>query len=354
MFPFISEGQEYFQQRTDYKIQVRLNDSLHQLSAFENIIYTNNSPDTLSFIYFHLWPNAYKNNSTPLAVQLLRSGQTKFYYAPVSDYGYIDSLDFKVNDKPLKWNFLKDTIDICIIELNEKLLPGRSINISTPFRVKIPGEAFSRLGRYGQSYQVTQWYPKPAVYDPLGWHKMPYLNEGEFYSEYGSFDVSITLPENYTVAATGVLQNKEELDRLNEIASETAEIKYFDKKNNGFPKSSENFKTIRFVQDSIHDFAWFADKRFHVLKGNVVLPESKKTVTTWVYFSNIEGNLWRDAVPYVNNAVFYYSRWLGEYPYSNCTAVESALGAGGGGVDCGRGGGKSDRSGSAGVCARFP
>jgi len=265
-----------------------------------------------------------------MAIQMQRSGQLKFYNAPVSDYGYIDSLEFKVNGKAVKWEFLKDTLDICIIYLNEKLLPGNSISITTPFRVKIPGADFSRLGRYKQSYQITQWYPKPAVYDQFGWHQMPYLNEGEFYSEFGKFDVSITVPENYTIAATGVLQNPEEIDRLNTLALQTANINTFNKENIGFPVSSKTFKTLRFVQDSIHDFAWFADKRFYVLKGTVELPNNHKNVTTWIYFTNFEGNLWKNAIPYVNNAVYYYSKWLGDYPYLQCTAVESALGAGGG------------------------
>lgn len=303
---------------------------MHKLSAFETIIYTNNSPDTLSYIYFHLWPNGYKNNSTALANQLMRSNQLEFYEANDTSYGFIDSLDFKINGTSIQWNYLKDTIDICILHLPEKLFPGKAIQITTPFRVKIPGEAFSRLGRYKQSYQVTQWYPKPAVYDKFGWHAFPYLNEGEFYSEFGKFDVSITLPDNYTVAATGILQNNEEKERLNNLIESTSRIKSFDKNNIGFPPSSTTFKTLRFVQDSIHDFAWFADKRFYVAKGNIELPNSHRTVTTWVYFTNIEGNLWKNAINYVDSGVYYYSKWIGDYPYAECTAVESALGAGGG------------------------
>ncbi len=76
--------------------------------------------------------------------------------------------------------------------------------ITTPFHVKLPG-VFSRSGWKDQAYQVTQWYPKPAVYDKQGWHPMPYLDQGEFYSEFGSYDVRITVPEYYAVAATGNL-----------------------------------------------------------------------------------------------------------------------------------------------------
>ncbi len=323
-------SQKYFQQHVKYKINVRLDDKKNTLTAFEEIIYTNNSPDTLSFLYFHLWPNGYKNLSTPMANQMQKSNNMQFYYSADTSRGYIDSLNFKINNEQVNWTYLKDTCDICKITLNKILLPGDSITISTPFFVKIPGDDFSRLGHYFQSYQITQWYPKPAVYDNNGWQYFSYLNQGEFYSEFGKFDVSITLPENYFVAATGVLQNSEELEKIKNNAEETSKILTFNKSENNFPESSKKYKTLRFIQDSIHDFAWFADKRFHILKGSIELPSSKRKVTTWIYFTNIEGNLWKNAIKYVNNGVFYYSKWVGEYPYSQCTAVESALGAGGG------------------------
>ena len=146
-----------------------------------------------------LWPNAYKNGETALAEQQYASGETILKFEGELDRGFIDSLDFHVNDNPVEWDFDKEHIDICRIILPEPLQPGERLAVSTPFRVKIPSGEISRLGHIGQSYQITQWYPKPAVYDKNGWNQMPYLNQGEFYSEYGSFDVSITLPKNYVV-----------------------------------------------------------------------------------------------------------------------------------------------------------
>ena len=202
-FSSIGNAQDYFQQEVNYTIKVKLDDEKHELSASETIQYINNSPDELKFIYIHLWPNAYKDNSTALAKDLLRTGNTKFYFSEEKDKGYIDQLDFKINGQPAKWELLKDSIDICKLYLNQPLKSKDSITISTPFHVKIPSAEFSRLGHVGQSYQVTQWYPKPAVYDKNGWNQMPYLQQGEFYSEFGSFDVSITLPKNYVLGATG-------------------------------------------------------------------------------------------------------------------------------------------------------
>ena len=199
------KAQSYFQQEVNYTIGVKLDDVKHELQANEKIEYINNAPNQLSFIYMHLWPNAYKDNSTPLAKQLFQKGETKLYYATDEERGFIDQLDFKVNDQPVKWELLKDSIDICKIYLNEPLPSKGKIIITTPFHVKIPSAAISRLGHMGQAYMISQWYPKPAVYDQNGWNYMPYLNQGEFYSEFGSFDVSITVPKNYILGATGDL-----------------------------------------------------------------------------------------------------------------------------------------------------
>ncbi|NTW34064.1 MAG: M1 family metallopeptidase [Bacteroidetes bacterium] len=321
----ITSGQNYFQQDVKYSIHVKLNDVTHELSAFENIEYTNNSPDVLSTLYFHVWPNAYKDNNTALAKQLLESGKTFFYYSQDSLKGYIDSLDFKINDKAVKWEFEKNNIDICVITLNEPLKSGQSITITTPFYVKIPDAHISLLGHEGQSYQISQWFPKPAVYGTNGWNTMPYLDQGEFYSEYGSFDVYITLPENYVVGATGdLVDNEKESAWLDSIAIATSQLKSFDNNDLAFPLSSKQTKTLHYHQEKVHDFAWFADKRYHVLKGEVELPVSKRKVNTYVMFTNNEADLWKNSIEYVNDAIFYYSKWIGEYPYKHATAVEGA------------------------------
>ena len=101
--------------------------------------------------------------------------------------------------------------DIIKLVLPFPLPPKQSTDIQTPFHVKLPYN-FSRSGYNNKSFQLTQWYPKPAVYDKKGWHEMPYLDQGEFYSEFGDYEVQITLPENYVVAATGTLQNESEMN----------------------------------------------------------------------------------------------------------------------------------------------
>ena len=332
-------GQElkYWQQEVNYKISVTLDDENHFLKGNETITYINNSPNTLHEIYMHLWPNAYKNGATALAQQLYEEGNDILQNVTTANQGYIDSLDFEIDGELVKWTFDPKHIDIARLQLNAPLLPGEKIRISTPFRVKIPSGSISRLGHIDQSYQITQWYPKPAVYDANGWNQMPYLNQGEFYSEFGSFDVSITLPENYVVGSTGDLQTQKEIDFLKEKVKETEEkisnlkgSKKINKEKTPFPESSEKTKTLRYVQENIHDFAWFADKRYDVLKGEVELPNTKKKVTTWAMFVPQNIHLWKDAIEYLNDGAYYYSKWNGDYPYNQITAVDGTISAGGG------------------------
>lgn len=327
MFPK-AFSQEYFQQQVNYTIAVKLNDKNHELSAYEKVEYTNRSPDTLQFLYFHLWPNAYSGNKTDLAKQLFSiKGKERLFNDPELR-GYIDSLNFRVNNQQVDWNLLPNQPDICQIWLKEPLYQGKSIIISTPFHVKIPKGVTSRLGHIGESYQISQWYPKPTVYDNTGWHQMPYLDQGEFYSEFGSFDVSITLPENYIVGATGNLQTGQEAERLDKLAADTTWKKTSNYGRVNFPPSSSQLKTVQYTGNNIHDFAWFADKRFHVVKSKVILPQSGKEVITWLMFTNQQSRLWKKAIPYINNAIIDLSEWIGDYPYNSFTAVQSALTAG--------------------------
>jgi hypothetical protein len=332
--------QNYFQQEVNYKIHCSLNDNNHTLSANIQIDYINRSKDTLTYIYIHLWPNGYKDKNTALCQQELNQGNSALYFAEEKDRGYIDSLNFMVNAKPAQIEFDGINNDFCKLVLNEPLYPGQRAVITTPFKVKIPNGKFSRLGHIGQAYAITQWYPKPAVYDQFGWHNMPYLNQGEFYSEYGSFDVYLTLPENYIVGATGDLiedattDNAAEINRMNGLAVATMNqvdvLIPTEKKDMSFPKSSDKLKTIHFHQEKIHDFGWFADKRYHVLKDEIVLERTGKKVTTWSLFTNNEYKLWMKSPEYIKDALKYYSNWIGDYPYNQCTAVDGTIAAGGG------------------------
>jgi hypothetical protein len=236
--PFLKASpQAYFQQEVNYKINVTLNDRNHELNGFESVGYINNSPDTLGFLYFHLWPNAYRDNKTDLAKELFSVNGRSKLFNDKELRGYIDSLDFEADGYRVNWNLLPGSPDICKIILNKPLKPSDTIFISTPFHVKIPKGVTSRLGHIGESYQISQWYPKPAVFDGSGWHQMSYLDQAEFYSEFGSFDVSITLPANYIVGATGNLQNEQEKRELDILSEDTSWKKTPDNKTADFPPS---------------------------------------------------------------------------------------------------------------------
>ena len=209
----------YWQQQANFEIKVKLNDIDQTLDAFETITYTNNSPDTLKFIWFHIWPNAYKNDKTAFSEQLLQNGRTDFYFSNKQQRGYINRLDFKIDGLTAETEDHPQYIDVVKVLLPIPLAPGKTTTITTPFHVQLPYN-FSRGGHLEHSYQLTQWFPKPAVYDRKGWHEMPYLDQGEYYSEFGNYDVTITLPEDFVVAATGDLQNEDELAWLREKAKQ--------------------------------------------------------------------------------------------------------------------------------------
>lgn len=340
LFPFFNHAQ-YWQQKTDYTIHVRLDDTHHFLHGELSLLYTNNSPQALSEIRFHLWPNAYKSPSTPMNL-LNGSPYGQELLMDPKNQGYMDSVDFKVNGQPVRISYTDEFQEMAIVHLSTPLQPGTQIEITTPFRVKIPHNGVSRLGHYMNSYQITQWYPKPAVYDHKGWHHMPYLTQGEFYSEFGSFDVSITVPENYVVGATGNLQTESEKQFIeNKVSKAPAIIDSLSqlkqskivKENqlwNPVIPSSNQWKTVRYTLDNIHDFAFFAEKGYIVRSGSVTLPHSGREVQLYAMYYPSNYKIWNNSIDYLRDAVYYYSLWNGDYPYDVCTAVDGAIAAGGG------------------------
>ncbi len=319
----------YFQQEVNITIAGTLDDSLHVFDGEITMEYINNSSDELDMIYLHLWANAFKDRNSAFNRQKNRQGETGAYFAKPKDRGNYSNLNFTVDGIGAELKYEKDNPDIAKLILPKAIAPGNSITIKSPFRLKIPA-SFSRLGHVDQTYQMTQWYPKPAVYDREGWHPMPYLDMGEYYSEFGALDVTLTLPENYVVGATGTLQTKSEIAFLDQKIRETNErIKKPFSDSLDIPVSSDKMKTIRYTAENVHDFAWFADKRFMVQKSEVIL-ESGKKIDTWTMFTEQEGEMWKKAIDYVDRSVKFYSEMVGEYPYPQASAVQSALSAGGG------------------------
>lgn len=293
----------YWQQKVDYKIDVSLNDTAKMLDGYIRMQYFNNSPDTLHFIWFHVWPNAYKNDRTAFSDQFIENGRKDFYFSNESKRGYINRLDFKVDKTTALLEDHPQHQDIIKLVLPKPLAPGTSINIETPFHVKLPFN-FSRGGYIDKSFQLTQWYPKPAVYDRKGWHEMPYLDQGEFYSEFGEYDVQVTVPKEYVVASTGPLK------------AETT---------NG------DTKTLHYIQNNIHDFAWFADRNFEVMHDTLQLATHVVDVYCYYIKPDVKRD-WAGSIDFIKSAIRTKSNWVGEYPYNIVSVVERP-GKGDGGME---------------------
>ncbi len=342
LFLFVSSGtfaqHPYWQQQVNFKIDVTLNDAEHTLDGFEKIEYINRSPDTLTYIWFHVWPNAFRTDQTAFSDQLLENGRTDFYFSNNEDRGYINRLDFRVNSVLAKTEDHPQHIDIIKVILPQPLAPGASIEITTPFHVQLP-KNFSRAGHVGQSYQITQWYPKPAVYDWKGWHTMPYLDQGEFYSEFGNYEVKVTVPKSYVVLSSGDLQNEGEKNWLKDRA-----INYKPQvtkkklpntktkkpiKSSSLPKSKEETKTLLYKQNNIHDFAWFADKKYFVGYDTIQL-SNEHIVDVFSGYSSQGKTVWKNSTQMLKDAVRFRAKAIGDYPYNTIAAVEAKMGFEGG------------------------
>lgn len=319
LFPIAASAQ-YFQQQTDYKIEVNLDPKTHMLRGEWSMTYHNNSPDTLTFLYMHLWPNAFSHKSTAFAKEELKHGHTDFYFAEEDELGFIDSLDFTTENVKLRLEYTAEHRDIARLYLDAPLFPGSSVSLQSSFRVRIP-QSVSRLGRVGRSYQVSQWYPKPAVYDSAGWHPMPNLNLGEFYSEFGSFDVTIHAPANMLVAATGDQRREDAKEYIESLALLSVE------EQREKITAQRGMRTWQFAIDSVHDFAWFTDPTFVVLKETAKLDNGRE-VNCWAYFPYYQLPLWGQVPKYLSRSVKYLSTLVGSYPYINITAVQSSLSKG--------------------------
>lgn len=319
----------YWQQQVNYTIDVDLNPAAKTLTGSETIVYKNNSPVALDFIWFHIYPNAYKNETTAL-FQQIKNDESRKKKLDKYTYGYIDGLNFKVNGATAKTEAHPNPqyIDIIKLKLPNALKPGDSVSISTDFKVLLP-TYFSRSGYADSQFMVTQWYPKPAVFDKNGWHEFPYLDMGEFYSEYGNYKVNITLPADYVVGATGVLQQTDELQAYKTIGAKNT----LDRGNSPvlYPAKGGP-KKLSYKIDNVPDFAWFADKDL-VIQYDTAKLASGKVVDVFSYYHNKKNSLWANSIDYVKDAVKYYSKSIGEYEYPIVQAIEGPANNSSGGME---------------------
>jgi hypothetical protein len=327
-----------WQQRVAYDIKVRLDTRLSFLHGQERLWYWNNSPDTLDFVWIHLYPNAYRNRSTVYGRELEREQQYDFSFVRKNDLGYIDINNLRVDEEAVgessKLREDGDTETEMKVNLPQALAPGDSVLLELGFDVKIPA-FFSRMGHKGEHYVISQWYPKMVVYDQESlaggqrpgtqgqWHPDGYHAIGEFYGEFGTFDVAITVPSEMVVGATGNLIQGLGVGGQGSVDpdSEVAWMKLSPKNR---PRPPDSPKTLLFHAENVHDFCWVADPGFTLKQehfGAVVINVLARTG---------DERKWKDVPLYALQALQHYTSRYGPYPYPQFTVADAGLTAGSG------------------------
>ena len=289
---------EYFQQHVKYKIDVKLNAELKTLNAEETLIYYNQSPDTLDKIYFYLYLNKY------------RAGALDLYRTYQRDLGFIEIKQVKVNGHPHD----DYSIDHTIMKLNlpKTLPPGDSIKFVFRFNDRLP-PASERYGFMGDHFDVGNWFPTPVVYDRAGWHLHQHL-DNEFYQEWADFNVNIRVPKGFLVGATGDLINPET------ALKDTARAVRDEYLNNPDDTTTTLWK---FRADMVHDFAWTADPDY------ILMQNEWNGITLNVLAMSADAQGWRQVTDWGVDALKFYYKTFGPYPYKQFTIADTYIRAGG-------------------------
>ncbi|MBI1287186.1 MAG: M1 family peptidase [Flavobacteriales bacterium] len=251
LFSFGAMAQHgYWQQHVSYQMEVDMDAAKHQFSGKQKLVYTNNSPDTLTKVFYHLYFNAFQ----PGSMMDIRSRTIPDPDPRVGDrisklkpdeIGYHQIDKFTQDGKPLEYHIQGTVVEV---KLSEPILPGGKSEFLMDFHSQVPLQV-RRSGRdnaQGIDYSMTQWYPKMAEYDYEGWHSDPYVGR-EFYGVWGDFDVKISIDKKYTVGGTGYLQNPNEIGHGYAVSD--ADVKE--------PLGEK--LTWHFVAPQVHDIAWAAD-----------------------------------------------------------------------------------------------
>ena len=244
----VSFSQNYWQQHVEYEMDINVDVSDFTYDGDQSIIYTNNSNDTISKVYYHLFFNAFKPNSQmDTRSRTIRDPDRRVGSRIVAlekeDYGDISVISLQQDGKDISH---KVNETVLLARLNKPLLPGKKTKLSMVFTAQIPLQIrrSGKLNKEGVDMTMTQWFPKLAEYDHEGWHPNPYIGR-EFHGVWGNYSVNITIDKDYVVGGTGYLQN------ANEIGHGYSEKE---------PKESDSeTNTWEFYAPNVHDFAWAAD-----------------------------------------------------------------------------------------------
>lgn len=317
----------YWQQHVDYKMNVDMNVENYQYKGNQELVYTNNSADTLTKVFYHLYPNAFQPGSEmDIRLQNIadpdgrmvrtfkQAGkdvtESRIKTLKPSEIGYLKISNFKQNGKVAATKVEGTVLEVT---LNEAILPHQKTTFTLDFDGQVPLQV-RRSGRNseeGIALSMTQWYPKMAEYDFEGWHADPYIGR-EFHGVWGDFDVNITIDKNYTIGGTGYLQNKNEIGHGYEDEGITVKHKRKVKK-----------LTWHFVAPNVHDFAWGADNKY--IHDKVIGPNNVEL--HFFYKDNAEFNeSWKKLQPKTVELLEYYNQAVGQYPYKQYSIIQGGDG----------------------------
>ena len=316
----------YWQQDVYYKIDAKIDETSHIISASEQLEYWNNSPDTLTFVYFHLYQNAFVKGSYLHNLEEELNVKTRLGKYEAAGLG-TEVSNIKVDGRDAQTE-LDNTI--LKVYLHKPLYPGNYVSLSMDFKTYFDnaGSSRRRMKMYPawgfMHYNGVQWYPKLCVYDrKFGWDTYQHLNK-EFYGEFGVFDVSLDFASNYILEATGVLQNRNEV--LPDDLREKLDLKNFASKpwneapSTIIPYEKGKRKTWKYHAENVHDFAWTADPAYRI------------ATTTWNGIECVgiaqepHASGWQNSASYVSKIIKTFSEDIGMYSYPKMVAADAADG----------------------------
>ena len=326
-------GPNYWQNRADYSINAKLNEESNQIAASITITYKNNSPQKLTYIWLILEQNLFNPTSRGFA-KMPAEGASRYGDSKNPFNGGFKFNSVKISSK----NSPESNADTVItdtrmmIRLPKALEPNEEIKINMDYSFEMPEYGADRAGiqntSNGKIFAVAQWYPRVCVYDDVrGWNTDPYLGAGEFYLEYGDFDVSITVPSNHVVVASGELLNAtavltpNQLKKYNLAKNSDSTIVIKSKEELSAVSSSKTL-TWKYQIKNSRDFAWASSRAFIWDAAKINLPSGKKAVAMSVYPIESAGkNAWGRSSEYVKTSIENYSKRWFEFPYPTAINV---------------------------------
>ncbi len=330
-------GPEYWQNSADYSLEATLDDKNHTVSGDVTIHYTNNSPETLDFIWLYLEQDRFTENSRGTLTTPVQGNR---YNGDVEGGFELSNVSAKTKTGTSSKYLITDTR--MQLWLDKPLAAkGGEVDIKMNFKFKVPVEGMDRMGRLdvkdGTIYAIAQWYPRVCVFDDVvGWNTDPYLGAGEFYCEYGNYDVKITAPADQTVICSGKLENPNEVltktqqERLAAAAKSDKTVYIIKPEEVGKPAAhtkTSGMVTWHFKMENTRDVAWASSKAFIWDAAKINLPEGKTALAQSVYPKESDGEIaWSRSTEYTKASIEFYSKTYFPFPYPNAINVAASVG----------------------------